>query len=632
MFNSRNPVFRNPTGSVANGTNIHFKITLPRYLQCSAANLRLANETSAQKYNCSMFWCGMNGDDAEWWECDFTPPDPGLYFYHFTLQTCEGNVALSRAWGGEAELFRGHSCNKWQLTVYDCNFQPPDWMAGGIMYQIFPDRFYNSGTPKEGVPADRKLHRVWGEEPDWQPNEQGKITNSDYFCGDLQGIVEKLDYLKSLHVSCIYLNPIFEAHSNHRYDTADYSKIDPLLGTEEDFCTLCRKAKACGIRIILDGVFSHTGSDSIYFNREGRYPSQGAYQSKESPYYSWYAFQNWPDEYYSWWGFTTLPNVDETNPDFNRYINGENGIVRHWLKAGAAGWRLDVADELPDLFIDRLRTAARAEKEDALILGEVWEDATNKFAYGVRRRYFLGEQLDSVMNYPFREAILGFLCGKNPADMMELILTILENYPKPVLDVLMNHIGTHDTERAVTILGGEPLNGRDRNWQYNTKLSPAQWETGLRRLRLAALMQYTLPGVPCIYYGDEAGMEGYRDPFNRACYPWGHENSSLLGWYRQLGELRASLPMLAHGAFSAVFAQNSVMAYTRQDSSGILLVAVNASSTEQAVPLGPIWAQAASLLGNAPTADGHLPLSAFGCALLLRQIEPGDNKNFKKQG
>ena len=349
LFNSRNSIHRSPLGAVADGTRVHFKITLPRDMQCSASYLLVQHPDN--RIEClDMFWCGMNGNDYEWWECHFTPQKTGLYFYHFELRTSRGRSVLKKDLGGEA---RAGAREDWQLTVYDGAYKTPDWLAGGILYQIFPDRFASSGKAKENVPADRTLHENWLDQPDWKPNAQGIVTNSDFFGGDLKGIEEKLDYLASLGVTCIYLNPIFESHSNHRYDTANYEKIDPLLGDEEDFRSLCAAAKERSIHVLLDGVFSHTGSDSIYFNREGRYGDGGAYRSQSSPYYPWYSFRSWPNDYECWWNFITLPNVREENPAYDNYINGEDGIIRHWLEAGASGWRLDVADELPDGFIDR---------------------------------------------------------------------------------------------------------------------------------------------------------------------------------------------------------------------------------------------------------------------------------------
>lgn len=615
MFNARNPIYRDPVGAVAEGTPVHFKIRVPRDMQCSAARLCMENDTTKRTEILELFWCGMAGEYHEWWECHFTPQKFGLYFYNFEIKTQRGIFRINRQHGGVGGIdSMGGKGSSWQLTVYKAGFTTPDWLAGGIMYQIFPDRFYNSKEPKANIPADRHYHDDWSDQPEWRPDQNGEVTNADYFGGDLKGIEKKLPYLKKLGVTCIYLNPIFEAHSNHRYNTADYSKIDPMLGTEKEFKSLCTKAKKLGIRLMLDGVFSHTGSDSIYFNQKGRYDSVGAYQSQESPYYPWYTFHQWPAVYESWWGFNTLPNVNETNPSYDQYINGDGGIVQKWLKAGASGWRLDVADELPDEFIDSLSASAKRQKQDAIVLGEVWEDASNKTAYGVRRRYLLGGQLDSVMNYPFRDAILGFLTGANAEDMMEIIQSVLENYPPQVVRLLMNHIGTHDTERAITMLAGEPMANRGREWQWNVKMTKEQWRLGLKKMRLASLMQYTLPGVPCIYYGDEAGVEGYRDPFNRTGYPWGSENKELLTWYEKLGALRSAHPVFKEGDFIPVTAGHGLMAYIRRCDTEEILVAINGREVPQTIQLPASYQQnGTALLGKAE--DGKVQLEGYGYAV-----------------
>ena len=629
MFHSRNPKYRAPTGAVEAGSPVHFRITLPRELSCSAARLIMEREGDPAIIQ-DMFWCGMNGDNREWWECDFTPEEPGLYFYQFEARTCRGVQRLSRGergWAGFGGTWR------WQLTVYQAGFETPSWLEGGVMYQIFPDRFFKSDQEKAGLPAGRTYHQDWYEQPDWRPNQQGRVTNSDFFGGDLRGIAEKLPYLKSLGVTCLYLNPVFESHSNHRYDTADYSKIDPLLGTEEDFTALCQAAGDLNIQVLIDGVFSHTGSDSVYFNREGRYESAGAYNSPESLYYPWYNFQNWPDQYESWWGFDTLPNVNETNESYNAFINGEDGIVRRWLRAGASGWRLDVADELPDLFIDKLSAAAKAEDSEALVLGEVWEDASNKAAYGVRRRYLLGGQLDSVMNYPFRDAIFAFLLGGDPKAFAEAVENIVENYPPQCLRLLMNHIGTHDTERALTVLGGEPAGSRGREWQSGQTLNQRQRETGVARLKLAAMLQYLLPGVPCLYYGDEAGLEGYRDPFNRACYPWGREDKELLDWYRALGAMRAEQKsILARGGYRTLRAEGNLLVMeryrlsVREDLDQVfrdsLLLVVNRSERPQSIMGLKLNLAGGQLLLGEPLGAVSV-LRPYGCTLLKfhREIE-----------
>ena len=624
MFNSRSRKYRDPTGAVGHGTPVHFRITLPRDLSCSAARLVVEQEGRGTSV-LDMFWCGMNGNNREWWECHFTPEAPGLYFYYFEARTCRGIQRISRDGGGTA-VFGGN--DRWQLTVYDKDFTTPSWLEGGVMYQIFPDRFYASGQPKGGIPTGRTMHQAWGEQPAWAPNGQGRITNTDFFGGDLKGAEEKLPYLKELGVTCLYFTPVFESHSNHRYDTADYSKIDPLLGSEQDLTELCAAAKKLGIRVILDGVFSHTGSDSVYFNREGRYPTPGAYNSQQSPYYPWYTFRQWPNSYDCWWNFDTLPNVNETNGSYNEYINGPQGIVRKWLKAGASGWRLDVADELPDQFLDRLHDAVKAEDPDALILGEVWEDASNKSAYGVRRRYLLGQQLDTVMNYPFRDAIMGFLLGEDPGRFAEIVETIVENYPPQCLNLLMNHIGTHDTERALTVLGGEPAGNRGREWQAAQSLTPPQRETGVKRLKLASLIQYLLPGVPCLYYGDEAGMEGYRDPFNRGCYPWGREDQELLAWYRALGKLRAQeKAILAQGVYRTVKAEGNLLAFERfvltETTRDSLLLVVNRSHRPQSTRGSGLDLEGARLLLGEPLdATNLLPPFGYSVMKIHRDLKP----------
>ena len=573
LFNSRNSIHRSPLGAVADGTRVHFKITLPRDMQCSASYLLVQHPDN--RIEClDMFWCGMNGNDYEWWECHFTPQKTGLYFYHFELRTSRGRSVLKKDLGGEA---RAGAREDWQLTVYDGAYKTPDWLAGGILYQIFPDRFASSGKAKENVPADRTLHENWLDQPDWKPNAQGIVTNSDFFGGDLKGIEEKLDYLASLGVTCIYLNPIFESHSNHRYDTASYEKIDPLLGDEEDFRSLCAAAKARNIHVLLDGVFNHTGSDSIYFNREGRYGDGGAYRSQSSPYYPWYSFRSWPNDYECWWNFITLPNVREENPAYDNYINGEDGIIRHWLEAGASGWRLDVADELPDGFIDRLNRAAKAQDENAMVLGEVWEDASNKTAYGVRRRYLLGGQLDSVMNYPFKNSVLDFVKGKPAQQAANEILSICEHYPAPAINTALNFLSTHDTERALTVIADEPANGRGREWQSGRSVTGEAYEEGMLRLRMAYAIIYTLPGVPCLYYGDEIGMQGYRDPFNRAFFCWDSHEERLRPVLAQLAQLRHSCEAFRTGELRVLRAEDGILHYQRIGKTETAEIIVNRS-------------------------------------------------------
>ncbi|GHU83023.1 hypothetical protein AGMMS50284_5870 [Clostridia bacterium] len=614
-YDSQSDFYRNPVGAVEVDTNIHFRIMLPRELKCTTAELAIKYDSDGDWTYCKMFWHGTFTSTKEMWECHFTPAQIGLYWHGFRLQTNEGTKYIIPSDARTKSVIANWPGASWQVTSYKKDFETPKWPLGGVMYQIFPDRFNYSGKQKENIPTDRSLHTDWYETPTWQPDHNGEITNSDFFMGDLEGITQKLDYLEDIGVTILYLNPVSQAYSNHRYDTADYSTIDPILGKEEDFITLCEEAKKRGMRVIDDGVFSHTGCDSIYFNRKGRYDSLGAYNSTQSPYYSWYKFYQWPHSYHSWWGFYTLPEVNETDPSFNEYINGENGIVRKWMKAGNSGWRLDVADELPDEFLQNLRKAVKEQDPEGIVIGEVWEDASNKESYGGRRKFLLGDQLDSVMNYPFRSAILDFLRGADACDMMARIMSVVEHYPKPVINILMNLLSTHDTERAITVVAGEPLHDRDRAWQANTSLTPEQKERGIKLMKIAAGILFTLPGFPCVYYGDEAGLEGYKDPFNRRCYPWGRENKELVQWHKELGKLRKTCNALKEGEIADAYSNGRQMAYVRYDNNSALFCAFNADDTEFLMEIPPGYSDGTPIIGT-EIRNGKLILPPLGCGFI----------------
>lgn len=619
VFDSRKIYYRSPFGAVEQGTKIHLRILIPKSEHAQKAELCVKYDYDYNWMFTKLLWCGNFDESTEIWECDFTPDRVGLYWYGFKLTCPHGIRYVVPSDAYKKSSIEDSPGRSWQITCYKKGFDTPKWPVGGIMYQIFPDRFYYSGVEKKIDRTDYQRNNDWYALPQWQPNEKGEITNSDFFMGDLKGITLKLDYLENLGVSCIYLNPVFEAYSNHRYDTGNYSKIDPILGTEEDFKILCAEAKKRGIHVINDGVFSHTGSDSIYFNRNGKYGDGGAYRDKNSPYYSWYKFNDWPNNYNSWWGFYTLPEVIETDPAFNEYINGKEGIIKKWMQCGNSGWRLDVADELPDEFMEKLRKSVKEENSEAFIVGEVWEDASNKESYGARRKFLLGEQLDSVMNYVFRNAILDFCRGQNARYTMDAIMSVIENYPRPVLRVLMNSLSTHDTERALTVIAGEPLNGRDRKWQAETHLSQEQRMTGIKLLKVAVAMQYTLPGFPCVYYGDEAEMEGYRDPFNRCCYPWGKENKELIEWHKQLGDLRKSCSALWDGEFFNVYAEDRRLSYIRHDDRTSLYCTFNLYDHEVVIDPPPGYSDATAVLGSR-LENGKLYLPPLSPAFILIEL------------
>ncbi len=618
-FNSRDLSFRSPFGAVTEGQELFLKIDIwDCYLESAA--LRLWTETGGEKAGGEETRIPMQISERSGGytaSVNYTPYGTGLIWYRFELTDSEGRIfyygVSAGKKGGAGTIYTDEfKCPSYQITVFH-ERKAPDWYKNGIVYQIFPDRFareegvsdkelrrhligHENGTPRKIVP--------WDREPGYDRNRDGSIKYWDFYGGSLRGIMQKLPYLKDLGITILYLTPIFEAASNHRYDTGDYNSVDPLLGTEEDFSKLCREAEKYGISIILDGVFNHTGCDSIYFNKYGNYFSEGAYQSENSPYRSWFAFNpEIPDGYESWWGVSDLPNVREEDPDYQTFIyGGKDSIVRKWMRLGAKGWRLDVADELPDYFIAGIKKAMLEESPDnALLMGEVWEDASNKEAYGLRRRYFQGEELDCVMNYPFREGVCNFLTGNCTAEeFCETLYSLLENYPKEAFYSCLNLIGSHDRMRIFSILGEAPDPEKMTDAEKKSyHLSDSAKGLAKGRLWLAALLQMTMPGVPCIYYGDEAGMEGYTDPYNRGAFPWGHEDKDCRTIYDNAIGIRRSHKIFTEGDFIPFASGKDVIGYTRKLGNEAVTVLINRSRTEKAkvsIPkLGPF---AADLIGG----------------------------------
>ena len=611
FYNSLDLTCKSPFGAVKAGQPVTFNLTVPEDLGYVDPHLVLTKDRE-DPVHYRMEFTGQT-PKVNHFALTVTPTTSGLYFYHFDLYTDFRRIY--RTSGGEGVLSWTDG-QDWQLTVYEPDFKTPDWLKNGTMYQIFPDRFCE-GKPNKTMPfADRIYRADKTGEPYFWPTEQSEgYLNMDYYGGDFAGIQQKLPYLEELGVTCIYLNPIFEAHANHRYNTADYLKADPLLGTNEEFSALCAAAAKEGIRIILDGVFSHTGSDSRYFNREGRYGPGGAYRDRSSPYRSWYDFDSgYPCGYRSWWGFETLPEVQEESPSYVEFICGKGGVIDTWLNLGASGFRLDVADELPDDFIEKIRAAVKSNGEDKLLLGEVWEDATTKEAFGRRRTYLRGHGLDAVMNYPFRTALMAYLLGGGAEYFRDSMEELRENYPAPAFYGAMNFLSTHDTPRLLTILGLTSPAPQTRDERAVYRLSDSDLARGMSLLKLAALILYTFPGSPMLYYGDEAGMQGFEDPFNRGTYPWGHENAELVQYFQQLGALRKSHEALQSGTIVYHAAQGRALAFSRRTEHDHCLTAVNAG--DEPVTLTLPW--------DGTLAEDALSHQEFFCGdgLLCLTLEP----------
>ena len=585
LYDSKLSQFKDPFGTLTPGQVCRLHIHIPCAVQATAVKCLMQYEdgrTTAQEV---FFSKARTEDPYEIWQADFSIHQEGLYFYYYYIDTPSGGFRLFKQ-GDDTNMEAGAL---WQISCVPADFHTPVWARGATIYQIFPDRFRKSGDcDLTGKLTPYTVHPSWNEEVDWRPTEDDLVLNNDFFGGNFRGITEKLDYIADLGVNLLYLNPISKSFSSHRYDTGDYKTPDPMLGTEADFAELCRQAHARGIRVILDGVYSHTGSNSPYFNREGQFDSLGAYNSQESPYYSWYTFQHWPDRYTCWWNFDTLPTVNKLDPAFvNFIIADEDSVVAHWMKLGADGFRLDVADELPDEFIRLLRRRIKAINPDALLLGEVWEDASAKIAYNRRRTYFTAGELDSVMNYPFRTAIIDYVRGHDGgAALKETVMSIVENYPPEVVQCNMNLLGTHDTPRILTALVDD-FNGT-REEMSKRHLSRNQFDIAYDRLLMAAFLQYTLPGSPSLYYGDEAGMEGGRDPFNRRPYPWGRENTEILDHFRQLGKLRREHPAFRLGDIRFFQAGDRHIGFTRSYAGKTYRVCCNRSADPWEVRAGAI--------------------------------------------
>ncbi|MBQ3081902.1 MAG: glycoside hydrolase family 13 protein [Clostridia bacterium] len=514
-------------------------------------------------------WSGLDkGFDVYTFDLPI-PSVAGLYFYGYELHTASGKWYM-RAGGtvGYDKVYIG------RMLIYDEKYASPTWLEGGIIYHIFVDRF-NKGSKEVTVRDDAVILNDWENGvPEYAEHPGDFLANNTFFGGTLWGVAEKLDYLKSLGVTCIYLSPVFKAYSNHKYDTGDYMQVDEMFGGDEALKHLFDEAAKYGIGVILDGVFNHVGDDSLYFDKYGKYGGNGAYSGPSSPYYDWFNFKEFPDNYQSWWGIGNLPRVNR-NASFRKLINGEGGVVDKYMSMGAAGFRLDVVDELESDFVTELCAAIKRHKNDAYIVGEVWEDASDKMAYGERKKYFQGAQLDSVMNYPLRSAIVEYVLHGSAKFLADTVDTLYRHYPLHKTSYMMNILGTHDTERILTIMGGDRGDGCSNAELADKHLDTLQRIVARHRLMTAVLLQMTMPGIPCIYYGDEVGMEGYRDPFNRRPYPWGREDKEIFEWYKTLTALRQKESVFKSTAFRVLKAKDGLFAFERGEDDERIVVCTN---------------------------------------------------------
>ena len=598
--------YRSPQGAVPCGSVVHISALLGDSEQLAEVFL---NVLTSDGYN--MLPMQISGDMAH---CELhMPEEPGLVWYSFILKYPDG---INEFYGGDSGEGQYYPENPhfFRITVYNSSFETPDWFKGAVCYQIFPDRFrrsswedfHNRLRTHRTIGEHPRIHERWSDEPlTSPPTGEEDYEPNDFFGGDLNGITDKLDYLASFGVTCIYLNPIFSSSSNHRYNTTDYMRIDPILGSEEDFRRLCSEARKRGIRIMLDGVFSHTGSDSVYFNRDGFYgETSGAYRDPSSRYRDWYQFKD-DGTYSCWWGFESLPEVNELTPSYVDFIAGENGVLKKWADCGATDWRLDVADELPDEFIRILRKAIKKNDPQGMILGEVWEDPTSKTGPEGRRGYVNGDELDSVMNYGFSDSVISFLSGESNAYQLSHFLHFQrEQFPEPFYQCALNLLGSHDVPRVSTAFAGAPKRGtlsREEEAAYHPAPEKAQY--GRNCMPLGAALQIAVPGVPCLYYGDEAGLTGMSDPFNRKTYPWGKEDMELLDSMRRIFSSRSKCTALRTGKCRMGAVSDDVFCVIRYTEDSCAIVCINRGNNTQTVQIGP------ESFSEGPDGSDAIPLS-----------------------
>lgn len=569
IFNPINSFHKSIIGAIEIHKSCDINILITKKYNIYDLNLIIYNESGEQI--CSPLQFKNEFNEYNIFSTTICITKPYLYWYYFEFKDCYGKHYIGSQDNLDCYL-TDSNVKAYQLNVYKKSEGNLDWFKGKVMYQIMVDRFNKGSDQKFNYCFDYVIHDKWNDIPNYL-TVNGKILNNDIFGGNFQGIIDKIPYLKNLNVGIIYLNPIFLSPSNHKYNTANYLEIDPLFGDINKFTELIQELKKANIFLILDGVFGHTGDDSIYFNKYNHFNSIGAYQSKDSLYYNWYRFKHYPDKYDSWWGIETLPQT-KYDSSFPRFIC--DNVIPKWISLGVKGFRLDVVDELDERFVKQINKSIKRNNKDNIVIGEVWEDASNKIAYGKRRSYFDGTELDSVMNYPLKDAIIDYVKNGNGFNLVNTMRNLINNYPKHVLDSMMNILSTHDTERIMTVFSDINFYTLSLSERASFKLDKIEYFKSRSKLKLAGILLYTLPGVPCLYYGDETGLEGFKDPFCRKTMPWNNLDEDILTFYQKLGKIRND-KIFIDGEYKELFLENNVYAFKRvsSDNEEIIIIINN---------------------------------------------------------
>ena len=608
-FDSRNASDKTPFGAVTAGSDIAFslgalpgveQVTLVVEKRTLEGNYDVLKYAELARVPLARTSTSAGEEGRERWSAHFRFDAPAVYGYWFEVKVggrtlVYENNATPVYWTREkgaggagtiAEMpLAARRIRRYRQTVYT-PYSVPAWAKDAVYYYIFPERFRNGdrrNDPKPGVDKfhDKtvEFHADWNDKP-WKPHSgdgSDDEYSNDFFGGDIAGIIQKLDYIRSVGANTLYINPMFTASSNHKYDTAEWKHIDPHFGTNADFARLCREAAKRGIRVIPDASLNHSGADSIYFDRYGTRGGQGAFEggriNPASPYASWYTFdakQAEPDKQFKGWlGVADLPELNKADQSWRAFAYGApDSVTRTWLNAGASGWRMDVAPWVPDDFWREWRSVVKQTRPDALTIAETWFDSS---------KFFLGDEFDSTMNYIFRNAVLDYANGGDATLMVANLEQMREAYPPQTFAALMNLLSTHDSARSLDVLG-----------DVDGKSTPQQVALAKQKLRLAVFFQMTYPGSPAIYYGDEVGVTGGADPMNRGTYPWadsgGHPDNALLADFKRLTLLRRDLPVLRHGTLLApLHVDKQVVVLARHDATRWAVTATNNADAARTV-------------------------------------------------
>jgi len=565
----------NEISNLENGKKYHLEINIPEtYGWIDQVNLIIVNDTNYQL----AFLKKENGFVT--FARDISLDTRAIYNYFFSY-TANGEMRYVKNNANGIETFK--------MSV---NFETPSWANGALMYHIFVDRFYKGRCEALPEMPNRVIHTSWDEPPVVGPDKNGR-WNTDFYGGDLQGIISKLDYLSELGVNILYLSPIVTSQSNHRYDTANYEEVDPYVGCNKDLKKLCDEAHQRNMKVILDAVFNHTGNDSIYFNEYNTYPTKGAYHHSDSPYRNFFRTHeaDGKTQFDYWWGMPNLPVCNGDSLTWIEYITGVNGIIDRWFNLGIDGLRLDVADELTDNYIEHIRKAVKRNKQDGFILGEVWENPMR-----MNRGYLSsGKGLDTVMNYQLVDALIRYFKYADTYKLDYIIKDILREYPEDTIHTLMNFTSTHDISRALEIFGGDYCNPHAK-WSWDLKNNDLVWckEHTLTSQELqqgkAIYQAYVfalafLPGILSIFYGDEVGVKGIGNLLNRQPFPWDNLDREMLDYFKMIGNIRQQEIFLKTADLNIFDINKDYFMFERTNEIEKILVTVSRTNDEITCPV-----------------------------------------------